>query len=64
MLNRSSERWCTGGALDLDRAREDHETLRRLEDRERIAADLHDHVIQELFATGMGLQGLVGQLTR
>jgi PAS domain S-box-containing protein len=26
------------------------------DDRERIARDLHDHVIQELFATGIGLQ--------
>jgi signal transduction histidine kinase len=28
-----------------------------LEDRERIAQDLHDTVIQRLFATGLGLQG-------
>ncbi|RDI34325.1 GAF domain-containing sensor histidine kinase [Lentzea flaviverrucosa] len=28
-----------------------------LEDRDRIARDLHDHVIQRLFATGMSLQG-------
>src|SRR5207253_7932424 len=27
------------------------------EDRERIARDLHDTVIQRLFATGLGLQG-------
>ena len=27
-----------------------------LEDRERIARDLHDKVIQQLFATGMSLQ--------
>ena len=30
-----------------------------LEDRERIAADLHDTVIQRLFATGLGLQAVV-----
>jgi len=30
-----------------------------IEDRERIAADLHDTVIQRLFATGLGLQGTV-----
>ena len=30
------------------------------EDRERIARDLHDTVIQRLFATGMSLQGAVG----
>ncbi|HZD66244.1 MAG TPA: GAF domain-containing sensor histidine kinase [Acidimicrobiales bacterium] len=32
--------------------------LRRLEDRERIARDLHDTVIQRLFATGLSLQGI------
>jgi signal transduction histidine kinase len=31
-----------------------------LEDRDRIARDLHDHVIQRLFATGMSLQTAVG----
>ena len=30
-----------------------------LEDRDRIARDLHDDVIQRLFATGLSLQGLV-----
>jgi len=34
--------------------------LSRLEDRERIARDLHDTVIQRLFATGLRLQGLAG----
>ena len=53
-----------GVALELDRARDDHDTMRQLEDHDRIAADLHDHVIQELFATGMGLQGMLSQLTR
>jgi len=33
--------------------------LTLVEDRERIAADLHDTVIQRLFATGLGLQGAV-----
>ena len=32
-----------------------------LEERARIARDLHDHVIQRLFATGLGLQGLASQ---
>ena len=31
--------------------------LARMADHDRIAADLHDHVIQELFALGMSLQG-------
>lgn len=38
-----------------------HDRLTRValaEDRERIARDLHDSVIQDLFATGLGLQGL------
>ena len=51
-----------GAVLDLERAREDHATLLQIEDHDRIAADLHDHVIQELFATGMGLQGMLSQL--
>lgn len=37
-------------------ARESRERLAVLEDRERIARDLHDHVIQRLFATVMNLQ--------
>jgi two-component system, NarL family, sensor histidine kinase DevS len=38
-----------------------HERLRRvavIEDRQRIAQELHDSVIQEMFAVGLGLQGL------
>jgi signal transduction histidine kinase len=48
------------GALALERARaqEERELLVVLADRERIARDLHDVVIQRLFATGLGLQGL------
>jgi len=46
-------------ALALERARshEQRQQLAVLEDRERIARDLHDVVIQRLFATGMHLQG-------
>ncbi|MFI9816326.1 sensor histidine kinase [Saccharothrix variisporea] len=33
-----------------------------LEDRDRIARDLHDHVIQRLFATGMSLQGAAASI--
>ena len=37
--------------------------LTLVEDRERIAADLHDTVIQRLFATGLGLQSAVRAIT-
>jgi signal transduction histidine kinase len=52
-------------ALALERARiqEERELLMVLADRERIARDLHDVVIQRLFATGLGLQG-VTRMTR
>lgn len=43
--------------LVLARARQEHERLAVYEDRDRIARDLHDLVIQRLFATGMMLQG-------
>jgi signal transduction histidine kinase len=44
-------------ALDRLQAQADRATLAVLEDRDRIARDLHDLVIQRLFATGLGLQG-------
>ena len=45
-------------ALALDRvaAFADREELAVISDRERIARDLHDSVIQRLFATGLQLQ--------
>jgi signal transduction histidine kinase len=43
-------------ALDRESARVDREALLVLSDRERIARDLHDVVIQRLFATGLQLQ--------
>jgi len=49
-------------AMELIDARGDQVHLAVLEDKERIAEDLHDHVIQELFAAGMTLKGLVGRL--
>ena len=33
-----------------------------LADRERIGHDLHDHVIQRLFAAGLDLQGIIARL--
>ena len=44
-------------AMELAQARADQIVLARVEDHDRIAGDLHDHVIQELFALGMILQG-------
>jgi len=41
-----------------ERLREAGEALRVLEDRERIARDLHDTVIQRIFAAGMSLQAV------
>jgi signal transduction histidine kinase len=49
-----------GLALERASAREDREQLLVLSDRERIARDLHDVVIQRLFATGMQLQTIAG----
>ncbi|MEW2632994.1 GAF domain-containing sensor histidine kinase [Streptomyces sp. NPDC048389] len=43
-------------ALELAERRKDAEHLALLEDRDRIARDLHDLAIQRLFATGMTLQ--------
>ncbi|GAA0807953.1 sensor histidine kinase [Spirilliplanes yamanashiensis] len=45
-------------ALERARAQEERELFAVLGDRERIARDLHDLVIQRLFAAGMQLQGL------
>lgn len=47
-----------GIAVSLARAREQRQRLDLVEDRSRIARDLHDHVIQRLFATALGLQAL------
>ena len=49
-------------ALEFARARADRERLAVFEDRDRIARDLHDLVIQRLFATGLSLQGLARHL--
>ena len=47
-----------GLALERARAQADRSRLAIFEDRDRIARDLHDLVIQRLFATGLGLQSL------
>jgi signal transduction histidine kinase len=45
-------------ALELRGAREARERIALFEDRERIARDLHDNVIQRLFGAGLALNGL------
>ncbi len=45
-------------ALELADARSDQQRVVLLEDRDRIARDLHDHVIQRLFAVGLTVQSL------
>jgi signal transduction histidine kinase len=45
-------------ALERAQAQHDRDMLAVLEDRDRIARDLHDLVIQRLFATGLQLQGM------
>jgi signal transduction histidine kinase len=47
-----------GIALERARAQADRSRLAIFEDRDRIARDLHDLVIQRLFATGLGLQNM------
>ena len=51
-----------GVAIENFRLHRELQRLAVLGERERIARDLHDTVIQRIFATGMGLQGLVGRL--
>jgi signal transduction histidine kinase len=53
-----------GVALELADARRDAEQVTVLHDRERIARDLHDLVIQRLYATGMSLQGALPLIAR
>ncbi|MGN8551351.1 UNVERIFIED_CONTAM: GAF domain-containing protein [Microbacterium sp. SLM126] len=48
----------TSIALELARAAEDARRALLADDRRRIARDLHDHVIQQLFGAGLGLQAL------
>jgi signal transduction histidine kinase len=53
-----------GVALELAASRAEAERLSVYEDRDRIARDLHDLVIQRLYATGMSLQGTMPMLGR
>jgi signal transduction histidine kinase len=47
---------------EMGRAQRELRRLELLEERERIARELHDGVIQSLFAVGMGLQGVAAAI--
>jgi len=49
-------------AMELAAARGVQQRMELLEERGRIARDLHDHVIQQLFGTGLELQSVAGSL--
>jgi signal transduction histidine kinase len=49
-------------AVELADARADQERVALLEDRDRIARDLHDHVIQRLFGAGLTVQSIASGL--
>lgn len=51
-------------ALDVTTAQADRQRLAVYADRDRIARDLHDLVIQRLFATGMTLQATASMVVR
>jgi signal transduction histidine kinase len=53
-----------GVALELAASRAEAERLSLYQDRDRIARDLHDLVIQRLYATGMSLEGTMPMITR
>jgi signal transduction histidine kinase len=49
-------------ASELADSRTNEQRIMLLEDRDRIARDLHDHVIQRLFAAGLSLDGMLASL--
>ncbi len=51
-----------GIVLDRAEVRRTRQRVAMLEDRNRIARELHDHVIQRLFATGLSLQATATQV--
>jgi len=51
-----------GIGLELAAHRQDAQRIAVFEDRDRIARDLHDLVIQRLYATGMSLEGLAARM--
>ncbi|MFP3913381.1 MAG: sensor histidine kinase [Actinomycetota bacterium] len=51
-----------GAAVETTRLRSRLARLAVIEDRERIGRDLHDSIIQDLFAVGLELQGLAARV--
>ena len=49
-------------ALELIQAKSTQQNMMLLDDRSRIARDLHDHVIQQLFGSGLELQGVAAAI--
>lgn len=49
-------------AVELADARADQQRMALLEDRDRIARDLHDHVIQRLFGAGLTIESVAAGL--
>jgi GAF domain-containing protein len=48
-------------AVELAEARAEQQRAAVLDERERIAADLHDSVVQQLFGVGLSLQGVLAE---
>ena len=49
-------------AIEFADARAQQQLVALFNDRDRIAADLHDHVIKQLFGTGLTLQGIAANV--
>jgi len=49
-------------ALELAESRLERERITIMDERDRIATDLHDHIIQRLFAAGLALQGATARM--
>jgi len=65
----AGHRWMVSIARDLterlaieERAQRAQQEVAVLEDRQRIARDLHDRVIQRLFAAGLGIEAIRGRV--
>ncbi len=52
-----------GAAVGTSRLRQRLDALTLTEERERIARDVHDSIIQDLFAVGLSIQALASQMT-